>query len=186
MAVCRSGPCVPAGAQLSHVSPAAGPLTHEGASDETPYARASPSPSRSCSALAVTPALSGCFGNPIEQVIEGATGGDVDLGGASVPDGFPSEVPLVEGEVLFGARIGNDEGRIWNVTIKVGERRCPRSDRLAARGRRIHLVGRGLRRQHAEVGTAILENANYGVLVVVSQDGDNGFVANYTVTELTQ
>ncbi|MFZ2963975.1 MAG: hypothetical protein WA006_04740, partial [Rhodoglobus sp.] len=70
-------------------------------------------------ALAVTPALSGCFGNPVEQIIEGATGGDVDLGGASVPDGFPGEVPLIQGEVVFGASIGNAEGRIWNVTIKV-------------------------------------------------------------------
>ena len=32
-------------------------------------------------ALAMAPTLSGCFGNPVESIIEGATGGEVDLPG---------------------------------------------------------------------------------------------------------
>lgn len=135
-------------------------------------------------ALAVTPALSGCFGNPIEQIIEGATGGDVDLGGASVPDGFPGEVPLIQGEVVFGASIGNDEGRVWNVTIKVAGSGAIEEivSQLEGAG---FTATEGFGGSIAEGGTAVLENADYGVLVVVSQDGESGFVANYTVTEKT-
>ncbi len=73
-------------------------------------------------ALVLTPALSGCFSNPVEGIIEGVTGGDVDLGGTSVPDGYPvTEVPLASGEILFGAAIGNDEGKIYNVSVKVAD-----------------------------------------------------------------
>lgn len=135
-------------------------------------------------ALAVTPALSGCFGNPIEQIVEGATGGEVDLGGNSVPEGFPSEVPLADGEVLFGAAVGNDDGRIWNVTIKVAG-----ADALDAIVAQLEGAGftttDGFGGSTAEGGTAALESDAYGVLVVVTQDGENGFVANYTVTEKT-
>ena len=134
-------------------------------------------------ALAVTPALSGCFGNPIEQMIEGATGGDVDLGGKSVPNGFPSEVPLAQGEVLFGASIGNDEGRVWNVTIKVSDATAIEQIVAQLEGAGFSTAAEGFGGSNADGGTAILENERYGVLVVVSKDGDNGFVANYTVTE---
>lgn len=136
-------------------------------------------------AVAVAPALSGCFGNPIEQVIEGATGGDVDLGGSNVPNGFPAEVPLIDGEVLFGGSFGSDDGRVWNVTIKVGS--AGALDEIVAQleGAGFTSSAEGFGSSTSEGGTAIVENANYGVLVVVSQDGDNGFVANYTVTELT-
>ncbi|NYF08928.1 hypothetical protein HDC94_000084 [Leifsonia sp. AK011] len=57
-------------------------------------------------ALALT--LSGCFGNPVENLVEGAieqqTGVDVDVSadgsGASLPTGWPSEVPTPEGKIL--------------------------------------------------------------------------------------
>ncbi len=53
-------------------------------------------------ALVLTPALSGCFSNPVEGIIEGVTGGDVDLGGTSVPDGYPvTEVPQPAGKLRF-------------------------------------------------------------------------------------
>ncbi|QAY73567.1 hypothetical protein ET445_09670 [Agromyces protaetiae] len=77
-------------------------------------------------AAVTTTLLTGCFGNPIgdlvsggaEKAIEDATGGDVSLGG-DLPEGFPKdEVPLVDGEILFAA--GNDaEGETgWLVTVK--------------------------------------------------------------------
>jgi hypothetical protein len=133
-------------------------------------------------ALAMAPALSGCFGNPIEGIIEGATGGDVDLGGPGIPDGFPtSEVPLIEGEVIYGASIGNDEGKVWNVTIKV-------ADATAFDAIKAKLEGAGFTSQEGMGGvtpdgaTGAFDNDKYGILVVITKDGDNGFVANYTVT----
>ncbi|MFZ2964846.1 MAG: hypothetical protein WA006_09210, partial [Rhodoglobus sp.] len=87
--------------------------------------------------------------------------------------------------VVFGASIGNAEGRIWNVTIKVAN--AGALDQIVSQleGAGFTSSAEGFGGSTAEGGTAILENANYGVLVVVSQDGDDGFVANYTVTEKT-
>lgn len=137
-------------------------------------------------ALAVTPALSGCFGNPIESIIEGATGGNVDLGGKSVPDGYPtSEVPLISGEIVFGAAVGNDtDGKVFNVTVKVAD-----GSALDAIKSQLEAVGftaqADLGGSTADGGTYIASTDKWGVLVVVSKDGDNGFVANYTVTSAT-
>ena len=134
-------------------------------------------------ALVLTPALTGC-GSPIEQLVEGATGGDVDLGGASVPEGFPSDaVPLTEGEVVFGMGLGDGTGRVWNVTIKVAG--LETIDSIKA-----ELEGAGLTPNEAGLGgvsdqgaAAFYESDAYGVLVVITNDGNNGFVANYTVTQ---
>ncbi len=132
-------------------------------------------------ALVITPSLSGCFGNPIESIIEGATGGDVDLGGTSVPDGYPtSEVPLVAGEILFGGSIGNADGKIFNVTVKV-------SGPEALDQIKTQLEGAGFTSQAdlgdtSAGGTYIASTDAWGVLVVVSEDGSNGWMANYTVT----
>ena len=136
-------------------------------------------------ALALTPALAGCFGNPIEQIVEGATGGDVSLPGQSVPDDFPKDVPLIDGEVVFGLGVGNDDGKAWNVTIKV-------SGIEAADQIKSQLEGAGFTANDAGIGgtteegaTLVYDNGTYNVLVVVTKDSDNGFVANYTVAENT-
>jgi len=137
-------------------------------------------------ALAIAPSLSGCFGNPIEQIVEGATGGDVSLPGQSVPDDFPSEVPLVDGEVVFGMGVGNDDGKAWNVTVKV-------SGIDAADTIKSQLEGAGFTANEAGIGgttddgaTLVYDNGTYNVLVVVTKDAENGFVANYTVAETNQ
>lgn len=138
-------------------------------------------------ALAITPALSGCFGNPIEQIVEGATGGDVSLPGQSVPDDFPKgEVPLIDGEVVFGLGIGGAEGKGWNVTIKV-------SGLDAADAIKSELESAGFTANEAGIGgttddgaTLLYANEKYNVLVFVSKDTDNGFIASYTVTDITE
>lgn len=135
-------------------------------------------------ALAITPALSGCFGNPIEQIVEGATGGDVSLPGQGIPDDFPQDVPLYDGEVTFGLGVGNGDGKAWNVTVRV-----PGLD--AADQIKSQLEGAGFAQNEAGVGgatedgaTLIYGNDKYTVLVVITKD-DTGFVANYTVSDVT-
>jgi len=134
-------------------------------------------------ALVITPMLAGCFGNPIEQLVEGATGGDVSLPGQSVPDDFPSDVPLVDGEVVFGLGVGNDDGKAWNVTIKVSG--LDTADQIKSQ-----LEGAGFTANEAGIGgatdegaTLVYDNGTYNVLVVVGKDSDNGFIASYTVAE---
>ena len=55
--------------------------------------------------------LTGCF-NPaelvnrgVEDAIEGATGGDVSLGG-ELPADFPTSIPLIDGDVTFAGGAG--------------------------------------------------------------------------------
>jgi hypothetical protein len=134
-------------------------------------------------ALAVTPALAGCFGNPIEQIVEGATGGDVSLPGQSVPEDFPKDVPIIDGEVTFGMGVGNDDGKAWNVTVKV-------SGLDAADTIKSELEGAGFTANEAGIGgttdqgaTLLYDSEAYNVLVVIASDSENGFVANYTVSE---
>lgn len=131
-------------------------------------------------ALVSTTTLTGCFGNPVEQIIEGATGGDVDLGGNSVPDGFPTaEVPIVDGEILFGIALGDETNKIFNVTVK--------TDGDATETVRAQLVGAGFTEQMGaqastdEGSSYAFTNDAWGVLVVIGQV-DGAWNANYTVT----
>lgn len=133
-------------------------------------------------ALLITPSLAGCFGNPIESIIEGVTGGDVDLGGTSLPENYPaSEVPVIQGEILFGGSLGNDEGRVFNVTVRVDS--ASALDEIKSQLEAVGFTAEGeFGGSTADGGTFIATTDKWGVLVVVSKDGDNGFVASYTVT----
>jgi hypothetical protein len=131
-------------------------------------------------ALVMAPALTGCFANPVESIIEGATGGQVDLGGTSLPDGYPTdEVPVIDGDILFGGSLGDGNGMVYNVTVKV-------ADASAIDTIKAQLEGVGFTTQlggdTTGGATYIGSSDAWGVLVVVSEDGSNGWVANYTVT----
>lgn len=129
-------------------------------------------------AVALTFALAGCVGgNPIEGIIEGVTGGQVELGGNSVPDGFPSEVPLIDGEVILGVAFDGETGKAFNVTIKVPDARS--SEIIASQ-----FYDAGFT-ENLDLGesTAAYSNGSWDVLVAFTQDATNGFIANYTVTE---
>jgi len=134
-------------------------------------------------ALLATPALTGC--SSIEQMVEQATGGDVDLPGNTVPDDFPSEVPLAEGEVVMGAAIGNADGKAWNVTIKV-----PGLDVVDTIKAELEAAGfvatPAGNTSTGESATIVYGNDAYGVVVVVTKDTNDGFLANYTVTDAAQ
>ena len=131
-------------------------------------------------ALCIAPVLTACGGNPIQNIVQNATGGKVDLGGKSLPKDFPSEVPLVKGDVIFGAGIGSDEGKIWNVTIKVSDLKAfdQIADQLKSAGFESHAAGDS----SGDARTGLFTKDPHGVLVVVSTDNKNGVVANYTVT----
>ncbi len=132
-------------------------------------------------ALTLAPMLTACGGNPIQGLVDSATGGKVNLGGTQVPADFPKEVPLASGSVLFGASIGDGDGKIWNVSIKV-------DDASAMDGIKAQLEGAGF--TSVSDGTSSLEAQSglftkdpYGVLVVLApNEKDGGFVANYTVS----
>ena len=132
-------------------------------------------------ALSLTPMLTACGGNPIQGLVNSATGGLMDVGGKSVPKDFPSEVPLAPGEVLSGMGFGSEDGKVWNVGVKV-------SGTSAIEGIASQLEGAGFvmlgdKSVTMEEGAGnIFTKEPYGVLVIVAKDDKGSFVANYTVT----
>lgn len=74
-------------------------------------------------AAVATALLTGCVGNPVEDLVkqgvedavEGASGGDVELGG-DLPADFPQSVPVIDGTIeLAGGAGGDTEG--WVVVL---------------------------------------------------------------------
>lgn len=130
--------------------------------------------------LGVAPALTGCS---IEGTVKNLTGGTVDIGGAHVPADFPKAVPLHHGAVVFGASVGRGDGEVWNVTVKV-----PGSG--AYTDIQKQLADAGFTGEFGSTtadggGTGTFSDGRYSVLVVVTGAGDNGWVANYSVSKST-
>lgn len=59
----------------------------------------------------------------VEELVEGTTGGGVDVETGEVPASFPDDIPLVDGEVLTGVAIpgANGAGESFQVTIRVAD-----------------------------------------------------------------
>lgn len=135
-------------------------------------------------ALAATPAIAGC--SVVKGVIEQQTGGNVDLGGKSVPKDFPTaDVPLISGEVIYGAGIKSSDGQVWNVTIKVGDVSAFDKIKSQLEGAGF-TAAEGVGGSTADGGVGTFTSDKYGVALVVSKDSDNGVVANYTVTTVSK
>jgi hypothetical protein len=83
--------------------------------------------------------------------------------------------------VVYGASIGSTEGRLWNVTIKVGG-----NESIDAIARRFTDAGFRSDIDHRTAsggGTVSFTKGAYSALVVVTRSGPKGWVANYTVTQ---
>ncbi len=130
--------------------------------------------------LAMAPLLAGCS---VRDIVDNATGGQVQLPGSSLPEDFPSAIPLYDGEVLSGAGVGNADAKVWNVGIRVPDAGAVAdiSSQLTDAGFASQLEGVA----NDDGGTIIASTADFGVAVVVVRD-DGGFVANYTVTATPQ
>ena len=127
--------------------------------------------------------LTGCFGNPVEDLVqrgvegavEDATGGEVSLGG-ELPAGFPTSVPLVDGDISLAAGAGGVEGWVVVITSSAAE---PVADAAAA------LEGAGFTEDTAVTGAGagakVYSNAEYLVFVA-----GEGTTVSYTVTPQAQ
>lgn len=127
--------------------------------------------------------FTGCFANPVEDLvdqgvedaIEGATGGEVELGG-ELPADFPPSIPLIEGTVTVAAGSGGGQG--WVVVIQSASA-DPVADASA------QLEAAGFTRQ-ADVSGDTSAAAAYSDaqhIVLLAADGEN---LSYTVTAASQ
>ncbi len=132
------------------------------------------------SLLAVGPlALTGC--SVVEGVIETQTGGEIDLGGTTVPADFPSDVPLAEGEVVSGTALGTGNGeKVWNVLINVTDPAAPEA--IATQLEDAGFISPGTGGVTADGGTLQYTKGVLVVNVVLAKSGE-GWSANYTVAQ---
>lgn len=136
-------------------------------------------------AVAIGPTLSGCFGmtgNPIEGVIEGATGGNIDIGGTSLPNGFPeADVPLYDGDIVAGMAVGNADGKVFNVSVRVPDASVLEEITSGLEDAGFTADG-GFVASNAGGGSAVYLSDTWSVFVVVTSDGSESWTANYTVS----
>ena len=136
-------------------------------------------------AVAIGPTLSGCFGmmgSPIEGVIEGATGGNIDIGGTSLPSGFPeADVPLYDGDIVAGMAVGNADGKVFNVSVRVPDASVFEEITSGLEDAGFTADG-GFVASSAGGGSAVYLSDTWSVFVVVTSDGSESWTANYTVT----
>lgn len=74
-------------------------------------------------ALGASLTLTGCFGNPIEGLVnQGIQEAGGLFGGSSegeLPKGFPTEVPIIPGEIQGGFGLNVEGANAWTVVVKV-------------------------------------------------------------------
>lgn len=123
--------------------------------------------------LAVTPLLAGCSDAEVQDAVngavQGATDGDVSLGGA-LPDGWPAEIPVIDGEIKFGAGNTTNGDQGWVVTVASAA-----ADPLADAEQRLVDAGfepdAGNSANVGDVGVVALKNTTYAVTIAGTPDG---------------
>lgn len=126
------------------------------------------------------PALTGCFANPIEglvrggieQAIEGASGADISFGGA-LPDGWPAEVPVIDGEIVFGGGASESGSDVWMVTIVSNA-----ADPVAEARAKLEAAGFTQEQNVSAAGGTVVTMTN-GTFTVAIAGGEDGVL--YTV-----
>lgn len=136
-------------------------------------------------ALAFVPALTGCslVEGAVNGAVEEASGGNVSIG--SLPKGWPSEVPVIEGDIVGGGK--NPDGGAGWVTIIKSSSADPIADAKAQLEAAGFAAPEGV--TPADVpglegianGSYFAQNANFAVVVAGSDQG-----VLYTVVPVTQ
>ncbi|MBX0300186.1 hypothetical protein K2F54_09380 [Cryobacterium sp. 1639] len=123
--------------------------------------------------LAVGPALAGCSDAQVQDAVngavQGATDGDVSLGGA-LPDGWPAVIPVIDGEIKFGAGNTTNGDQGWVVTVASAT-----TDPLADAKEKLVDAGfepdAGNSANVGDVGVVALKNSTYTVTIAGTPDG---------------
>jgi hypothetical protein len=129
-------------------------------------------------AVSAVPMLTGCFGNPVQGVLNAATGGKVNLGGSSLPKDFPSSVPVYKGKIDTALGLGSGSKEIWNVTVQVPGVSTYSDIKSSLTSAGFKVAGSGSAGASGE--GLIASNKTYSVIVGVTGSGSK-WIANYTV-----
>lgn len=149
--------------------------------------------------MGVALTLSGCFANPLDQLtdqigagiaeggaeklIEGATGADIDVESGQLPADFPTNVPLIDGEIVQAAKVGLGGGSTWSVTFAVDDVSASMDSA------REQLLGAGFNEMTwAETNgmpMGMFEGETYGI-ILGGIDDDEDRLITYQVIERTE
>lgn len=129
-------------------------------------------------ALVLVLPLAGC--STLEEVFQSPTGADVEFGGTTVPNDFPQEVPLLEGEVRFGGTLERGGEQYWNVSLTT-------TDAAALAAIRSQFEQSGFAATpvtETEIGSVVTFSLDaFSVVVLVGAPAEDGTVTvDYTVT----
>ncbi|MCU1507943.1 MAG: hypothetical protein JWQ12_208 [Glaciihabitans sp.] len=133
-------------------------------------------------ALGTAPLLTGCFGNPIQNLVKGATGGQVDVGGTSIPADFPKNVPVLDGKVVLAGAIGKGADKVWNVTVQVTGA-DPSAD-LEAKLKSAGFKETAVTPNGTAGKSIVAADDTHSLLVVIAKDKD-AWVVSYSVGPAT-
>jgi hypothetical protein len=111
--------------------------------------------------------------------------GSITAGAGSVPDDFPADVPLPEGEVSFAQRLESAEGLGWSVVVTTSGDPTAVAEQVGT-----DLESSGFTVENASQfggadgsgGTVLAEKDDLSVLVLVTGDGGET-VVTYTVSQ---
>ena len=128
--------------------------------------------------LLLVPLLAGC--GIVEGAIKEATGNDVDVAIGSLPEGWPAEVPVTEGDIIGGGSAAGENGDpVWNASIKTTTNVFDAiSAQLTEAG--FTAVDTGPIEGTDNVSGGAFTNSTYSVLVGVTGDAE-AWIVSYTV-----
>ena len=137
--------------------------------------------------LGVAPALVACSAaeqlvqDAVGDAVKDATGLDVNVGGKTLPEGFPAEIAIVSGEISLSGALGLGTEKVWTVGVIVADLTAGFDEA------KTKLLDSGFTATAAGaegVNTGIFSNAAYSVLVTAAENGTEKTVT-YVVTSLT-
>jgi hypothetical protein len=124
-------------------------------------------------AVAAMAVLSGCSGETIGTAVDGAvneaTGGDVSLGG-QLPEGWPAEIPVIDGDIGFGASNSADGDRGWVLTITTSAE-DPLADATAKLEAAGFIADTRATANVGDAGVVALTNETWAVVIAGTPEG---------------
>lgn len=126
--------------------------------------------------------------NAVENAVEDATGGDVNVdigadGSVSMPADFPADVPVISGDLVTAGSFGNAGAMTWEVVVKVGDVQSSYNEAKS----KLEGAGYASTMDMSSDGSfsGLFGNDKYSI-ILIGEDGADGKVVAYTVSNMAQ